>query len=226
MICTVSMPEMSSKNHPQLVYMSWAWRCISMSSKGAHVFFGVERRVAGMASKKRAIDFGAAIEENADVGVARGPYIAKKLCASCFSERRDGVAQLVERLAEWVAPLLVEAGLAAVAAAVGAPALDAVGAAPRGVFDDFAFVLGWKLRKEAGVVGELDGLVCIEQAEGVGEGHFAVLVMVAVGFAVGGDVNDLGFEACLESWTLRRAAKASPELSRPSNAMAREAGPL
>ncbi len=27
--CTVSIPESSSKNHPQLVYISMAWRCIS-----------------------------------------------------------------------------------------------------------------------------------------------------------------------------------------------------
>src|ERR1700693_2826663 len=32
MICTVSIPEMSSKNHPQLVYINWAWRCISIRS--------------------------------------------------------------------------------------------------------------------------------------------------------------------------------------------------
>jgi hypothetical protein len=64
--------------------------------------------------------------------------------------RRGGV----EGFAQRAAPLLVPAGLAAVAAAVGAPALDAVGAAPGGVFDDFGLPLGGKFFEELAVVGE------------------------------------------------------------------------
>ena len=43
MICTVSMPEISSKNQPQLVYISCAWRCISISSHCAHALGLVQR---------------------------------------------------------------------------------------------------------------------------------------------------------------------------------------
>ena len=51
----------------------------------------------------------------------------------------------IECFAQWGRAILVPAGPAAVAAAVGAPALDAVGAAPGGVFED----LGLPLRREA-----------------------------------------------------------------------------
>ena len=35
MTCTVSKPDSSSKNHPQLVYINIAWRCISSSFNAA-----------------------------------------------------------------------------------------------------------------------------------------------------------------------------------------------
>jgi hypothetical protein len=73
----------------------------------------------------------------------------KSLLPSLLGERDQCVAQLVEGLAQGRAPLLVPAGLAAVAAAVGAPALDAVHAAPGGVLDDLALELGRKLLEEA-----------------------------------------------------------------------------
>jgi len=37
----VSMPEMSSKNQPQLVYMSMAWRSSSMSNERAGALFSL-----------------------------------------------------------------------------------------------------------------------------------------------------------------------------------------
>ena len=66
----------------------------------------------------------------------------KSLPPSCFGQRDEGVAQLVQSLAERRAPSLIPALLAAVAAAIRAPALDAVYAAPGGVFDDLGLVLG------------------------------------------------------------------------------------
>ena len=129
MTCTVSMPEMSSKNQPQLVYMSCAWRCISMSSR-ARTRSCVGERVAGVQVEEVLSGRLAAVKDDADVAVAGGPDILEELGAVLLGERSEGVAQLVESLAQRGAPLLIEAGLAAVAAAVGAPALDAVDAAP------------------------------------------------------------------------------------------------
>ena len=70
-------------------------------------------------------------------------------------------------------------------------------AAPGSVFDDLALELGRKLLEKAGVVGQLDGLVLLEQAQRVGQRHFAVLVVMAVGLAVGGHVNQLRLRCCL-----------------------------
>ena len=116
----------------------------------------------------------------------------KQALGELLGEGRGGVAQEVEGLAQGRAPLLVPAGLAAVAAAVGAPALDAVGAGPGGVFDDFGLPRGREFFEELAVVGELGVAVVLDPVHGVGERHLAVLVVVAVAFAVGGDVGELG----------------------------------
>ena len=69
---------------------------------------------------------GGAVEDDLDVGVAGGPEIFEERLGELLGEGGGGVAEIVEGFAEWGAPLLVPAGFAAVAAAVGAPALDAV----------------------------------------------------------------------------------------------------
>ena len=80
MICTVSMPEMSSKNQPQLVYMSCAWRCISISSSARTRSGSVER--VRLVRGEEAVDrLRAAVENHLDVGVARGPHIVEEFAA-------------------------------------------------------------------------------------------------------------------------------------------------
>ena len=133
-----------------------------------------------------------AVEDDVDVGVAGGPEVFEEGFGQFFGERCGGVAEVVECVAEGFAPLLVPAGLAAVAAAVGAPALDTVGAGPGGVFGDLGLPGGREFVEELAVVGELGEALVFEVVHGEGEGHLAVLVVVAVAFAVGGDVRELG----------------------------------
>ena len=135
---------------------------------------------------------GCAIEDDLDVGVAGGPEIFEERLGDGLGKGCGAVAEEIECGAERGAPLLVPAGFAAVAATVGAPALDAVGAGPGGVFDDLGFVLGWEFFEELAVVGEGGEVVFFDPVHGIAEGHFAVFVVVAVGFAVGGDVGELG----------------------------------
>jgi hypothetical protein len=71
-----------------------------------------------------------AVEDDVDVVVARTPEVDEQRRDERFGQRRGGVAQEVEGLAQRRAPLLVQARLAAVAAAVGAPALYAMHTAP------------------------------------------------------------------------------------------------
>ncbi len=73
---------------------------------------------------------GRAVEDDVDVVFAGGPEVFEEGLGELFGEWGGGVAEIVEGFAEGSAPFLVPAGLAAVAAAVGAPALDAVGAGP------------------------------------------------------------------------------------------------
>ncbi len=154
----------------------------------------------GVRGKEGVAGFGRAIEDDADVVVAGGVGIAKDFGGSFTNERRNGIAQIVEGLAEGRAPLLVPAGTAAGAAAVGTPALDAMGAAPGGVFDDPGFEAGRVLLEEFAVVGGADAggaaavvfVLVLKGVEHPGEGHFAVFVVVTVAFAVGGDVDELG----------------------------------
>ena len=49
---TVSIPDTSSKNHPQLVYMSWAPRCMPRSFK-ARIFSSLESSFFACSPKKR-----------------------------------------------------------------------------------------------------------------------------------------------------------------------------
>src|SRR5216684_4182987 len=130
-------------------------------------------------------------KDDLDVGVARGPEVFEEGLGELLGEGGGGVAEVVEGFAERGAPFLVPAGLAAVAAAVGAPAFDAVGAGPGGVFGDFGLPFRRKFFEEFAVVGEAGLVPVFDVVHAVGEGHFAVLVMVAVAFAVGGYVGDL-----------------------------------
>ncbi len=143
-----------------------------------------------------------AIEDDLDVGVASGPEIFEERLGELFGEGRGGVAEVVESFTKRGAPLLIPAGLAsAVAAAVGAPALDAMHAGPGGVFRDFGLPFGREFFEELAVVGEAGLAGVFDPVHGVGEGHLAVLVMVAVALAVGGDVRDLrGFGIAGRGW--------------------------
>src|ERR1700677_3020082 len=132
-----------------------------------------------------------AFEDYLDVGVAGGPEVVEERFGELLGEGRGGVAKIVEGFAEGEAPLLIPADLAAVAAAVGAPTLDAVRAAPGGIFGNFSLPFGGKHFEELAVVRELGGTSFSNPVHGVGEGHFAVFVMMTVALAVSGDVRDL-----------------------------------
>ena len=127
-----------------------------------------------------------------DVGVAGVPEVGEEVGGELFCEWSGGVAEEVEGIAEGFAPELVPAGFTSVASAVGAPAFDAVDAGPGGIFGDFGLPLGWKFAEEFAVVGEFGEFFFFDPVHRVGEGHLAVFVVVAIAFAVGGDVDELG----------------------------------
>src|SRR5690606_35591503 len=127
---------------------------------------------------------GGTIEDDADVGIARGPGVAQEGGGGLLVDRDDGVAQVMKRLAQrsppCLAPFRVSAGLAP---AVGPPAFDAVDAAPRGVLMDADLMSGRMEREELAVVGEADAGGTLDVVESGGEGHVAVAVVVPVALA-------------------------------------------
>jgi len=85
------------------------------------------------------------VEDDVDVMVARAPGMPEEVAAFVLEPGRDLVAEPVEGVAERAPPLLVPAlRRARVAAAVGAPAGNAVRAAPRRVLVDLHFMRRWR----------------------------------------------------------------------------------
>src|SRR5579871_3969619 len=78
-----------------------------------------------------------------------------------------------------------------VAAAVAPPAFDTMDTTPRAVFNDLDQVFVGILFQVLAIVRELDGVLFLNLFQRVGKGHFAEVMMVAITFAVGGDMNEL-----------------------------------
>ena len=142
---------------------------------------------------EEAVDRGRrAVEDDVDVVVARSSTgrcssgAASASASGAVASRRKSSASRRGARHCWFT-----AGLAAVAAAVGAPAFDAMHAAPGGVFDHLGLPLRRELFQELAVVGERCVAVRLDPVHGIGERHLAVLVVVAVALAVGGDVREL-----------------------------------
>jgi hypothetical protein len=148
--------------------------------------------LTGVALEESFEVIGGAVEDDGDVIVTSGPGIAEEVGAMGLEVGCELIAEPVEGFAEGAAPVLIPGGMAAgVAGAVGAPAIDAVGAAPGAGLVDIDFE-GWGMRsEELAVIGEAGEVIGFDVTEGVGESHFAVAMVMAVGFAIGGDMDEL-----------------------------------
>src|SRR4051812_43260175 len=98
---------------------------------------------------------GTAIEDHLDVGVTRRPGVGEALAAPRREQVIDLLPELVERLAERSSPFLVPVSPGS-AAAVGVPALDAVGAAPGALVVDLDLPLRRVKFEELAVVRQPD----------------------------------------------------------------------
>ena len=143
---------------------------------------------------------GAPVEDHLHVRVARGPRILEQGARARLVEGVHGVAQPVERLAEGRAPALRPAVVAPrPAPAVAAPALDAVGAAPRGPVHHPRFHRGRVRREKGRVVGQARGAARLDPGAGGRERHLAEAVVVAVALAVRRDLDELRVRALVEA---------------------------
>src|SRR6185369_15335014 len=93
--------------------------------------------------------FRESVEDHGDIGIARRPGVAQQRGAQRLKIRSNRIAKPIERVAQWPAPFLVPSGPARVAAAIGAPALHPVNAAPGSILENPRFpgrrTLGQKL---------------------------------------------------------------------------------
>src|SRR6185437_12337747 len=105
--------------------------------------------------------------------------------------RGNRIAQPIQGFAQGPAPLLVPAQAAGIAAAVATPSLDAMDAAPGSILEDLGFPSRRVLFEEFAVIRDFGGFLCFDVIERVGKRHLAVLVMMPVRFAVGGDMSKL-----------------------------------
>ena len=113
-------------------------------------------------------------------------------CGECFGEGGGGVAEIVEGFAQGRAPCWFQPGLPPLQ-----PQLERQRSTPWAQDQEVssttsASQLRREIVEEFAVVGEAArGWSVFDAVHGVGERHLAVLVVVAVAFAVGGDVGEL-----------------------------------
>src|SRR5262249_8789093 len=137
-----------------------------------------------------------AVEDQGYRVVARGPRVLEEPARARLELRGEHVAEGVERLAERRAPALIPPRVPArAAAAARAPPLDPARAAPRGAVDHLDLVRRRVALEELAVAREPREPLLLHPVERVGERHVAVAVVVAVGLAVGRDVDELGLVA-------------------------------
>src|SRR5581483_7419546 len=153
---------------------------------GAHLLDGVERPQKLLVAETLA-HFRMTIEQHRYVCIARLPRIAEELNAGGFKARNRPVAQPVESFAQRLPPLLRPADSPGVTAAITAPALDAVYAAPGRALVDLRFPGRRRDLQKFTVIRDARELPGFDLIERIGERHLAMAVMMTVGFAIGGN---------------------------------------
>src|SRR3954464_12598094 len=94
-----------------------------------------------MVLQKVADIFGRAIIDSLDVSISRGPWIAQKSLGVELVSAGNIVAQPIQCLTQRTPPLLVPRSICAgITSAITIPALNAVCATPRGLFNNFYFI--------------------------------------------------------------------------------------
>ena len=138
------------------------------------------------------------IEEHLHVGIARGPGILDQRGRPRLVQRVYGVTQPVERFSQGRPPALGPAVVApGPAATIVAPPLHAVRAAPRGSVHDPGLHRRRMSRQERGVVGQRRSAAGLDPGAGGRQRHLPEAMVMAVGLAVGRDLNELRVRGAL-----------------------------
>src|SRR5258708_38750746 len=98
--------------------------------------------------------------------------------------------------------------MSGVAAAIVAPAFYSVFATPGGIFRDLYFMCRGGLFQELTVIREGGDVFRVDFVQRVGQGHVAVLVMMAVGLTVRRKLHELRPAALVRASAARAVGKA------------------
>src|SRR5207302_3118049 len=137
--------------------------------------------------------FKGSIENYFNVGIPCLPWILEKFLGFGLIARGDRITQPIEGLPQRRPPLLVPARVASrVAPTITLPTFDTVPATPGAIADDLGLMDRRMLLQEFSVVREAGDFAGFDVVQSEGESHIAVSPVMAVGLAIGGDVNQLG----------------------------------
>ena len=151
---------------------------------------GLIEVAAGVSGEEGLEPLRAPIEEHRGVVVAGRPRVLEMRRGARLEKRIDLVAEPVECVPERRPPALVPVAARA-AAAIGPPALDPVGAAPRGTLADLDLVRGRVGGQERAVVRERRCALRLDLLHGRRQRHLAEAAVVAVRLAVGRALDEL-----------------------------------
>src|SRR3984893_4584226 len=119
------------------------------------------------------------------------PWVLEQLAQLFLEHGGQLVTQPVEGCSQRTTPFLVPSTPTRIAAAVGAPALDPVRAAPRTILYDFDDVLGRVLLQKLGIISQLGEFVALNLMQGIAQRHLSVVVMMPIALAVSSHVHKL-----------------------------------
>ena len=214
------MPEISSKNQPQLVNISIACRCISKRRR-AVICSASFKSCVGVRGEKFCDVFRRTVENDGNIFVARQPGVCAKIPSPCSQKSGRVVAQPVKRIRATAraiagssrhAPELQPQSLL--------PAFDAVRTTPGAGLMNFRLVRGRMLFQKLGIDRQFRLIALFNLMQRIRERHVAILKMMAVGFAIRGDMDELVMLRASSRAPSRRPANVSPLVRSFSNATA------
>src|SRR5215475_13226075 len=142
--------------------------------------------------KERIANMRLTVQNDINISVASFPRISQDCPCFLFVSRSDRISKPVERLPKRKSPILIPALMTTgVAAAIIIPALESVRTAPRAVLPNFSLKHWRVLFQIFTIVGQLSELVVFDMVQRIRQRHIAVLVVMAIRFAVSCNVNEL-----------------------------------
>ena len=188
---TVSIPESSSKNQPQLVYMSIS--CLSASITFIIEVVSDRLRPRPHISRETPQSF-PLTGQGPPRYIHPLPSRGASDTLSSFLRREKISRPSASRGPRGAgAPLLGPTVISAcIAAAITSPSFDAMDTAPGGVFIYLHLHRWWIIFKVFSIIREFCQAIGFDMVQGVGQGHVSEFVVMPIRLAVSGYREDLG----------------------------------